>query len=242
MLTHSTRPWHRFGHAYFALLAAAVFLALLLMVVTGWDALYEIDAQVARDLHGWVRENPGTTQAMRILTDWVWDPITFRILAAGLALGLWTSGRRRMAVWVVTVMALGGAAGGLCKLAVARERPMFVDPVDTAHGWSFPSGHALNGVLGCGVLLIGLWALMPRRVRPYAVVAAVVSAVGVGFTRIALGVHYLSDVVAGWALGVVVLALFWGVVAVLWESTEAEITPEIDRGIDADRSELRVPG
>ncbi|UGQ15211.1 phosphatase PAP2 family protein [Yinghuangia sp. ASG 101] len=242
MHTHSTRPSHRFGYAYFALLAAAVFGALLLMVVSGWDMLFEIDVRVARDLHGWARENPGATQALRILTNWVWDPVTFRVLAAGLAAFLWLRGERRKAVWVVTVMTVGALAGVLCKTAVARERPMFVDPVDTAHGWSFPSGHALNGVLGCGVLLIGLWPLIPRRVRPFAVLAAVVSALGVGFTRLALGVHYLSDVVAGWALGVVVLAVFWAVVAVLWESAEAEITPEIDRRIDADRSELRVPG
>ncbi len=242
MHTHSTRPSHRFGYAFFASLAAAVFGALLLMVVSGWDPLFEIDVRVARDLHEWARDNPGATRTMRILTDWVWDPITFRILVAGLTVGLWLRGERRIAVWAATVMTVGGFAGALCKLAVARERPMFVDPVDTAHGWSFPSGHALNGVLGCGVLLIGLWAWMPRRVRPFAVVAAVVSAVGVGFTRLGLGVHYLSDVVAGWALGIVVLAVFWAVVAVLWEPAEAEITPEIDRGFDADRSELRVPG
>lgn len=222
--------------------AAVLFGTLLLMVAGGWDPLLRLDSRVAQDLHDWVVAHPAAKDTMRVLTDWVWDPIAFRLLAAGLAAGLWVAGGRRTAVWVVTVMAVGGLSGALCKLAVARERPTFADPVASAHGWSFPSGHALNGVLGCGVLLVGLWVLLPPRVRPVAVVAAVVSAVGVGFTRIALGVHYLSDVVAGWALGVVALAALWWLVGVLWEPREAQITPRNDAANPADRSEMRAAG
>ncbi|MEU8132058.1 phosphatase PAP2 family protein [Streptodolium elevatio] len=246
--------WLPARYAVPAIVSAAVFVALALLVALGWDALFRVDSQVARDLHSWMEARPTVVDVTRFLTDWVWDPNAFRILAAGLAAGLWAARRRRTSVWVVTVMVIGGAAGGLCKLAVARDRPTFADPIATAHGWSFPSGHALNGVLGCGVLLIGLWPLLPRRVRPVAVVVAVVSVLGVGFTRIALGVHYLSDVVAGWALGVVVLAVFWVLVTALWDplesagavpedpEVEAEITSDADTGIDVGRPDGREPG
>ncbi|MCF2526452.1 phosphatase PAP2 family protein [Yinghuangia soli] len=222
--------------------AAAVFGTLLLLVVFGWDMLFRVDARVARDLHEWLVDSPATTRTIRILSDWVWDPNTFRLLTLALAVALWAAGNRRVAMWAAAVMALGGLSGGLCKLAVARERPTFADPVDTAEGFSFPSGHALNGVLGCGVLVIGLWPYLPRRARPAVVAVAVVSAVGVGFTRIALGVHYLSDVVAGWALGIVVLGVFWLAFELLWDPVEAEITPAAGPVIDLGRPEDRPPG
>lgn len=247
-------PWLPARYTVPAFLAAAVFTTLLLLVVCGWDPLSRLDARVAGDLHDWMGERRGVVDTTRFLTDWVWDPVVYRILAAGLAAGLWAAHRRRTAVWVITVMVVGGLTGSLCKLAVARERPSFADPIATADGWSFPSGHALNGVLGPGVLLIALWPLLPSRVRPAAVVAAVVSALGVGFTRIALGVHYLSDVVAGWALGVVLLAVFWVLVEALWdpleaagavpedEAGEADITPRDGKAMDVGRPDDRPPG
>lgn len=235
-------PWLRPGFAVLSLGAAAVFGTLLLLVVLGWAPLHRVDARVADDLHAWIDDRPTVVDVVRFFSDWVWDPNDFRILAAGLVAGLWVAGNRRNAVWVTTVMVVGGALGSLCKVAVARDRPTFADPVATAHGFSFPSGHALNGVLGCGVLLVGLWPLLPRRVRPWAVALAVVSVLGVGFTRVALGVHYLSDVVAGWALGVVVLAVSWVLFAALWDPVEAQITPGNDPRIDVGRSDRHTAG
>ena len=85
-----------------------------------------------------------------------------------------------------------------------------------ASGWSFPSGHAFGAMVFYGLLVAFAWVSTERRTRRVAAVVAGVLVVGaVGLSRVALGVHYLSDVVAGWAVGVAWLALSqWGVDAV----------------------------
>ncbi|MDI2131913.1 phosphatase PAP2 family protein [Yinghuangia seranimata] len=235
MHSFTPRPWH----TVCALTGAAVFTVLLVLVVLGWGPLHRVDVRVATDLHTWVLEHPVRKDVLRFLTNWVWDPWTFRALVAVAVVVLLVRGDRRTAAWAAAVMIVGGTAGTLVKVAVARDRPMFTDPVATANGWSFPSGHALNGMLGCGVLLVVLLPWTPRLLRPLLWAAAVVSVLGVGFTRIALGVHYLSDVVAGWALGVVVLAAGWLLFAVLWDPAEAQITSHKPNGNEIGRSESR---
>ncbi|MFD6327218.1 phosphatase PAP2 family protein [Streptomyces sp. NPDC058442] len=94
----------------------------------------------------------------------------------------------------------------LLKLAVVRPLPQLPDPVDHAVGYAFPSGHALTGMVGCGVLLVLLRPALCGAWRAVAWSVAAVTVIGVGFTRIALGVHWVSDVVAGWLLGLAVLA------------------------------------
>jgi len=75
--------------------------------------------------------------------------------------------------------------------------------VDSAHYASMPSGHAMTCAVVCALLLWALWLSGAGRVvRGAAVAVAVVSVVGVSFTRIFLGVHYLTDVVVGALLGV----------------------------------------
>ena len=72
----------------------------------------------------------------------------------GVAIWLWRRGAQRLAVWAVVTMAVGGVLGVLLKLLVDRARPAFPEPVAHASGYSFPSGHALNSMLGVGVLLL----------------------------------------------------------------------------------------
>jgi undecaprenyl-diphosphatase len=98
----------------------------------------------------------------------------------------------------------GGVLGVLLKDVVGRTRPHLPDPVSHAPGASFPSGHALTATLGCGILLLALLPLLGRFALMWAAVAAAV--VGVtAYTRVALGVHWLSDVIGGIVLGVAVL-------------------------------------
>ncbi|HVE30718.1 MAG TPA: phosphatase PAP2 family protein, partial [Mycobacteriales bacterium] len=80
-------------------------------------------------------------------------------------------------------------------------RPDLVDAVATAPGRSFPSGHALTSTVGCAVLLLLVTPLLRRRRRVVAIAAAILIPLVVAFARVGLGVHYLSDVVAGELLG-----------------------------------------
>lgn len=192
--------------------ALAVGSVLLLgLVVIRWYPLMTFDGDIADTTHRWAVEEPGVTHAFRILTDWVWDPWTMRALCAAVAVWLvWRRAARWTALWLVVTCAVGTALQQTMKAAVDRPRPVWPDPVDSAHFAAFPSGHAMTATVVCGLLL---WLLRRygagRALWRTAVTVAAVSVVGVGLTRVWLGVHWASDVVAGWLLGglVVVLAV-----------------------------------
>ncbi|MDO0928963.1 phosphatase PAP2 family protein [Streptomyces sp. TG1A-8] len=182
---------------------------LLVLVVIRWAPLLALDGVVSRTVHRWAVREPGVTHAARILTDWVWDPLTLRLVCAATALWL---ARRRGAWWAVlwpaVTCALAALVQQLLKAAVGRGRPRWPDPVDSAHYAAFPSGHAMTATVVCGLLLWLLYRLGAGRVLwRTAVTVAAVSVVGVGLTRVWLGVHWPSDVLGGWLLGALVVAL-----------------------------------
>ncbi|MFA0841503.1 MULTISPECIES: phosphatase PAP2 family protein [Streptomyces] len=190
--------------------ALAVCSALLLtLVALEWRPLIDLDDDIAGTTHRWAVEEPGITHAMRILTDWVWDTWTMRLLCAAVVLWLWfRRGDRWTAVWLGTACLLGSLLQQLLKAAVDRARPVWPDPVDSAHFAAFPSGHAMTATFVCGLLV---WLVhhygAADGVRRAALAAAVVSVAGVGVTRVWLGVHWATDVLGGWLLGALVVAL-----------------------------------
>jgi len=182
----------------------------LLLAEGRWEPLERLDTGVAGSLHRAVLGHPDAVRALR-LVETALQPNAFRLLIAVVAGLLWVSGRRRLAVWSAVVTALGGLLGLLMKIAVARVRPVLPDPVAVAGGYSFPSGHALNSALCCGILLVVLAETGSRWLRP-AMLAAAVVVLGIGLDRVALGVHFVSDVVAGWFVAGAVV--FGGLLAV----------------------------
>ena len=136
----------------------------------------------------------------------VLDPWVFRTAVLGVAIWLWRRGARRLAAWAVVTMVIGGVLGVVLKLIVTRARPSFPEPVDLASGYSFPSGHALNSMLGAGVLVLVFLPVLRGRGRVVAGVLAALAVLLTGFDRIALGVHFVSDVLAGWVVALAVLA------------------------------------
>jgi membrane-associated phospholipid phosphatase len=87
------------------------------------------------------------------------------------------------------------------KLAVDRARPALTEPVAHAAGSSFPSGHAQAAFVAASVLLLVFLPLLHGAWRAIAVALAVAYVLAIGFARVGLGVHYVSDVLAGYALG-----------------------------------------
>ena len=88
------------------------------------------------------------------------------------------------------------------KEIVGRARPVLPDPVSTAPGLSFPSGHALGASIGCCLLLLITLRFLSRRGRVAAIIAAVLIVGAVALARVVLGVHFVSDVLAGITLGI----------------------------------------
>ncbi|MFI0217054.1 phosphatase PAP2 family protein [Streptomyces lydicus] len=194
---------------------AALFLMLLALVVLRWGPLMSLDAAISGALHRAAVASPGWTRVSRVLSDWVWDPWAMRALLA-VAVGLLVRrGAPLLAVWVGATALAGTALQQLVKALVGRARPVWPDPVDSAHYAAFPSGHAMSALVA-GVLL--LWLLRLYGARPgwrwTARVLVVLSVVGVGCTRVFLGVHWPSDVLGGWLLGGAVVAGSAGAYAV----------------------------
>ncbi|WP_338932675.1 phosphatase PAP2 family protein [Streptomyces netropsis] len=185
----------------------ALFIVLLVLVGSGWQPLDSLDRRVANDLHPVAVTHEGWTHVMRLLSDWLWDPWTMRAALAVAALWLLWRRQRLLALWIVVTSALGTALQQGLKAAVGRNRPHWPDPLATPHYQAFPSGHALTATVACGLLVWLLWlhGVERRRVRA-ALVVSVVSVLGVGFTRVYLGVHWLSDVVGGALLGAALVA------------------------------------
>jgi undecaprenyl-diphosphatase len=101
------------------------------------------------------------------------------------------------------------------KQGFRRDRPFFEDPLATASSFSFPSGHALVSLAVYGALaLVVARHLTSRRAAAAVLAAAAVWVLAIGFSRLYLGVHFLSDVLAGYAAGAAWLALLYASIEV----------------------------
>ena len=185
---------------------AVPFTLLMLLVQSEWEPLEQLDRSVADSLNSVARGDGALVRRAGRRGD--------RLRPVGLpgsssspsAVWLWRRGAQRLAAWAVVTMAVGGVLGVVLKLLVDRARPAFPEPVAHASGYSFPSGHALNSMLGVGVLILVFLPVLrgPAGCSPTSLGAAVVLLTG--FDRVALGVHYVSDVLAGWVVALAVLA------------------------------------
>ncbi|MFJ3633034.1 phosphatase PAP2 family protein [Streptomyces sp. NPDC090112] len=210
LLARQSGPDAAFGRrmvlAVAATAAAAVPFALALVLVESrWEPLYRLDRTTAERLHRTALEHPSWVRVLDFFTGVVWDPVTMRLLVAALVVWLLTRRAWRLAAWAGVTATAGAAIGFLVKNVVERARPHLPDPVADAPGFSFPSGHAMAATTSCAVLLLVLLPLVPRAWRPLPWALAVTAVVGVGYTRVALGVHWVSDVVGGWLLGIAVV-------------------------------------
>ncbi|MFD0260964.1 phosphatase PAP2 family protein [Kitasatospora indigofera] len=179
---------------------------LLVLIEAGWEPLRALDAGAAARLNASVRHHPLLLEAARTLTDGPWDPVTLRLLVAAVVGWLILRRAWRLALWAGLTELAAGLTGLLVKVAVGRVRPRLPDPVAQAPGYSFPSGHAMTAMASCAILLLVLLPMVPRRARPAAWTAAAATVLGTGLTRIALGVHWVSDVLGGWLLGLALVA------------------------------------
>jgi len=144
--------------------------------------------------------------------------VTVLTLIVALAVGLMLCLKR----WSEALVVLIGAGGGVMisqglKQLFGRERPELVYRAVEAANPSFPSGHAMLSA----VVFLTLGALAARfaprkRVKALALGAAIVISLLVGLSRIYLGVHWTSDVLAGWSLGAAWAMACW-VAAWAWE-------------------------
>ena len=188
------------------LLTAWIFAAIL-------GAVREHDVLVARDqaVANWFHGN-GTTLGDQIFVviSMIGSPVAMAVLFAAAVLYLWRAGQRTLLVaWVLSYVG-GTVLDGVIKHVVHRPRPEFAARFLHYSSWSFPSGHSMGSLIGFAMLAYTIIRVckiesMPVRIGIWA--AAILMIALVGYSRIYLGVHYLSDVVAGYTLGLLWLAV-----------------------------------
>ncbi len=188
-----------------AFLLVAIPFGLLLEQVKRNGPLLRLDTSAARNLHDWVRQSDELVRQLKILT-FFGSPVWFYLIVIPAIVWVWRKGHVRLAVFLVVTTLGGGVLDTIVKEAVGRARPSLVNPVDTAHGKSFPSGHAMSSTVVYGALLMVFLPVIGRRYRPVVLGGAVALVAAIGFTRLALGVHYISDVLGGFVLGLAWLA------------------------------------
>jgi len=167
------------------------------------DRLTRFDVALA----GWFRAHatPAGDAACAAISA-LGSPLAITLVTLGIALWLGT-GRRwsELAAWLAGVVG-GAVLNQALKLLIQRPRPGAA-ALFGVMGFSFPSGHAMASLICYGLLAHLLALRSPRRsLRIAAVVVATGVVVSVGFSRLYLGVHYFSDVVGGYAAGMVWLA------------------------------------
>jgi membrane-associated phospholipid phosphatase len=162
------------------------------------ESLVQFDLALANFLHA--NAQPGTINLLRFITDYgprgMWG--------LGILVALFWAWRRAWLEMVVWIAAFGG--GELLNLGLkawfARPRPTFTDPIIVANFFSFPSGHAMMSIIGYGMLTyFALLRVQSRWVRFAVVLVATILIILIGYSRLYLGVHFFSDVAAGFAAG-----------------------------------------
>lgn len=230
---------------------AALLVAVLVVVLGAWSFVELADEVVegsAQQIDEWVvlhlRESGDLEQT--IGPDWVeevaenvtalggWPVLLLVILGASGYLLL--AGKLR-AMWLVIVATLSGwGLSSLMKELFSRERPDVVPHLVEVETLSFPSGHAMMSAvtyLTLGVLLAQV--MHGWRLRIYLMAWAMVLTLLVGLSRVVLGVHYPTDVLAGWSAGLVWAMVCWLVVRWLQRRGAVEQPSEVTEDLSKKR-------
>jgi membrane-associated phospholipid phosphatase len=165
------------------------------------------DQRVAEWLHG--RATEPLTDVFRAITT-LGNFVTLVVVAIVAVAVLWRRRERTDAIFVAFAFLGAQVLSSGMKLGFRRERPFFPDPLATESTFSFPSGHALVSLAVYGSIALVLARRLRRRSDRILLFAATGFLVlAIGFSRIYLGVHFLSDVLAGFAAGAAWLALLY---------------------------------
>jgi membrane-associated phospholipid phosphatase len=182
--------------------------------VMNGEPLTIADLQISNWLH--THRSPRLTTVFLIVTSFgSTTPVILIAIIVGLYL-LW----RRQPYWLAAIWS--SVFGGMLlnkylKLVFYRPRPLFNNPILAFTGYSFPSGHTMAATVLYGVLAVFLVATINRRSYRVLVVLVASCLIGlVGFSRMYLGAHYLSDVVGAIAEGLAWMSLCLTTVYSVW--------------------------
>ena len=219
-----------------AFLLVAIPFGLLLDQVKNDRSLVRLDTSAANHLHEWVRGSDDLVQNLKILT-FFGSPVWFYVIVIPAVVWVWRAGHPRLAVFLIVTTLGGGLLDTVVKEVVNRARPSLVDPVATAHGKSFPSGHAMSSTFTYGALLLVFLPIIGRKYRPAVIAGYAVLIVAICFSRLALGVHFITDVVGGVVLGLAWLAASTAAFSI-WRVERGRPPVEVSEGVEPEAADL----
>jgi undecaprenyl-diphosphatase len=183
-----------------AVVLAAALGVVTALVVAGVPTLLAFDDAAIVAANAAMVGHDGLITAAKAVTD-AGSPVSVDVLTGVAVVALLLCRRSRAAVYVLVVRLVElGVETGL-KWIIERPRPTVPVVLTTASASSFPSGHAAGTAALCVSLLALTLPHIGRAARFLLLLAAVVVAVAVAASRVVLGVHYPSDVLAGLLLG-----------------------------------------
>jgi undecaprenyl-diphosphatase len=178
-------------------LSASVWIAMWILGGSHW----EVDQRLATEL-GLFENSTFARNAVLLTTFGGWQVLTLVTILAAAALAV----RRRRRAALLLVMVFGGRLlVEFQKIVIDRSRPGVSPYLEAVSSNSFPSGHAANSM----ITYIAIALLLPVRQRNRAIATGIAfaAALQIGWSRLALGVHWPSDVLGGWAFGLLWIAV-----------------------------------
>jgi undecaprenyl-diphosphatase len=220
--------------------AALLFTVLLVLVRLQWVPLESVDHGAASDINSLIAGDKTLVSVVKAITWLGSDGVLWTVTgAAAVLLAL----RRRW--WLAAYLLVAGAGAlimdPVLKSLVGRLRPVVAHPVAHGTGNSFPSGHSLGSIVCYGaILLVFLPAVRPGRWRR-AFIALIIALVAlVGISRVLLGVHYLSDVLGAWALGITWLGVTAFAFELSRQAAGEPVTEPLPEGLEPEaRADLK---
>ena len=181
-----------------ALVAAVVYAAMWVGYRQNWGWVHGLDWSLLNAAHDVAIKHPAWVRFWDAVSV-VLGPVPLRLLGAATAVAMLVKRNVRAALLVVACAPLNGLVTTAAKALANRPRPptMLVFAPST----SFPSGHALEATAAFLALLTLLLPVLSRSMGRVAIAVTALILLVVGVDRVALNVHYPSDVLAGWSLG-----------------------------------------
>jgi undecaprenyl-diphosphatase len=164
------------------------------------------------------------------------QPVWFWFLVGATCIFLWRRNQRKLIAFLLTSTIGGSLVNTAVKLSVDRARPTFRDPeaITFQTGKSFPSGHSMSSTIAYGAILLIFLPLIPARRRKWAFVAYGALVLVIGIARLGLGVHYVSDVVGGYMLGLAWLTLSTAAFEIWREERGKPAVRPMAKGVEPD--------
>ena len=227
----SGRPRRTLAPLVTVTVAALIFAVLLVLVRLQWLPLESVDHGAAADINRVIAGDHALVTVVEAVTLLGSTGVLCAVIGAA-AVGLAIRKRWRLATYLLVTGAGALVLDPVLKSVVGRLRPVVAHPIAHGTGNSFPSGHSLGSIVCYGAVLLVFLPAARGRWRPAFITVLITLVAVIGMSRILLGVHYLSDVVGAWAIGITWL----GVTAFAFELTRVSagepVTDPVTEGLE----------